>query len=63
MSLKNKCLVENVVNKSTIRSENETKSYFGSTGGTFKKRWYSHISDFKKLKRERNKNIEVYMEA
>ena len=36
--LKNKCLVENVVYKATIRSENETKNYLGSTGGTFLKK-------------------------
>ena len=35
--LKNKCLVENVIYKATIRSENKTKNYLGSTGGTFKK--------------------------
>ena len=44
--LKNKCLVKSVVYKATIRSENKTKNYLGSTGGTFKKRWYNHISDF-----------------
>ena len=37
--LKITCLVENVVYKATIKSENETKNYLGSTGGTFKKRW------------------------
>ena len=44
--LMNKCLVKVVVYKATIRSENETKNYLGSTDGTFKKKWYNHISDF-----------------
>ena len=41
---KNKCplnykwLVDNVMFKATIRSENKTKNYLGSTGGTFKKK-------------------------
>ena len=67
--LKNKCLVENVVYKATIKSENETKNYLGSTGGTFKKRRYNHINDFKNYKENgtelskyiwklKNKNIE-----
>jgi len=45
------------------------KNYLGSTGGTFKKRWYNHISDFKNYKENgteisnyiwklKNKNIE-----
>ena len=48
--LNNKCLVENVIYKATIKSANETKNYLGSTGGTFKKRWYNHTNDFKKYK-------------
>ena len=35
--LNNKCLVESVIYKATITSDNETKNYLGSTGGTFKK--------------------------
>ena len=65
----NKCLVKNVVFKATIRSENETRNYLGSTVGTFKKRWYNHISDFYNQKENeteiskyiwklKNKNIE-----
>ena len=50
MPLNNKCLIENVIYKATIDSANESKSYLGSTGGTFKKRWYNHISSFKKYK-------------
>ena len=48
--LNNKCLVENVIYKATISSAKETKNYLGSTGGTFKKRWYNHISDLKTYK-------------
>ena len=43
-----KCLV--FTYKATIRSENKTKNYLGSTGGTFKKIWYNHISDFENCK-------------
>ena len=32
----NKCLIDNII-KATIRRENKTKNYFGSTGGTQKK--------------------------
>ena len=36
--LNGKCLQENVVNKATITTQNETKEYKGSTGGLLKKR-------------------------
>ena len=44
----------------TIRSDNETKKYLGSTDGTFKKRWYNHISDFKNYK-ENGTEISKYI--
>ena len=45
--LKNKCLTKNVIYKATVTTKKELKQYVGSTGGTFKKRWYSHIRDIK----------------
>ena len=45
--LNGKCLQENVVYKATITTKTEVKKYIESTGGTFKKRWYGHISDKK----------------
>ena len=45
-----KCLGENFIYKATIRSDKQTKNYLGSTGVTFKKRWYNYISDFKNYK-------------
>ena len=40
--LNGKCLQENVVYKATITTQNESKEYFGSTGGPFKKSIVSH---------------------
>ena len=48
--LNNKCLIKNVIYKATISSTKETKNYIGSTGNTFKSRWYSHNSSFKTYK-------------
>ena len=48
--LNNKCLNKNVIYKATVKSENSTKSYIGSTANTFKARWYAHKSDFKNAK-------------
>ena len=48
--LNNKCLIKNVIYKATVKSENNTKSYIGSTANTFKARWYAHKSDFKNAK-------------
>ena len=56
----NKCLVKVVVYKATIRSENETKNYLGSTDGTFKKKWYNHISDFYNQKSTKQKYRSIY---
>ena len=54
--LNGKCLQENVVYKATITTKTEVKDYIGSTGGTFKKRWYGHISD---IRNEGNKGTEL----
>ena len=54
--LSNMCLQENVVYKATISSQNEIKEYIGSTGGQFKKRWYTHMSDIKNVS---NKGTEL----
>ena len=48
--LDNKCLIKNVIYKATISSANETKNYIGSTGNTFKNRWYNHNNSFKNYK-------------
>ena len=55
--LNGKCLQENVVYKATITSQNQSKEYIGSTGGPFKKRYYTHISD---IKNEKSKGKELY---
>ena len=46
----NKCLIKNVIYKDTISSAKETKNYIGSTGNTFKSRWYNHNNSFKNYK-------------
>ena len=48
--LNGKCLQENVVYKATITTQNESKECIRSTEGTFKKRWYTNISDIKNEK-------------
>ena len=48
--LNSKCLQENVVYKATITTQNKIKEYIGSTGGLFKKNWYTHNSDIRNKK-------------
>ena len=55
--LNGKCLQENVVYKATITTQNESKEYIRSTGGHFKKRHYTHISD---IRNEKSKGTELY---
>ena len=50
--LNGKCLQENVVYKATITTQNKSKEYIGYTGGPFKKRWYTLISDIRNEKRK-----------
>ena len=45
-----------MVYKASVTANSETKEYIGSTGGPFKKRWYSHSSD---IKNEKNKGTEL----
>ena len=46
--LNNNCLEKNIIYEATIISENEEKSYVGSTGNTFKSRYGGHKSTFNK---------------
>ena len=48
--LDNNCLIKNVIYKATITSPKEIKYYIGSTGNTFKNRWYNHNNSFKNYK-------------
>ena len=43
--LQGNCLQNTVVYKATVNTETETKSYIGSTEGSFKQRYYQHKSD------------------
>lgn len=45
--LEGKCLAENVVYKATVQTSREVKEYIGSTGDTFKKRFYGHSRTFR----------------
>ena len=47
------CGKDNVIYVSSITSPDGAEHYTGLTGGTFKKRWYKHTSDFRNIK-ERN---------
>ena len=50
--LNNKCLQNSVVYRTTIKSDHDVKTYIGSTGNTFKARWYGHNSDFKNTNKD-----------
>ena len=47
--LEGQCLMKSVVYKATVTTNQpklKRKTYYGMTGGTFKKRYYGHKSDF-----------------
>ena len=43
--LQQKCLTEAVVYKATIKTQNDTQTYIGSTEKDFKQRYYAHKGD------------------
>ena len=45
--VKGKCLTENLIYKATVKTENQTKFYIGSTGLSFKDRYTKHRYSFK----------------
>ena len=47
MPLEIRCKIKNVIYKATVVSDKETKYYIGSTGNTFKNRWYGHNNNIK----------------
>ena len=47
--LDNKCLTENVIYETTVKSKNEEKKNIGSTGGFFLNIWYNHMSYIKNI--------------
>ena len=53
--LKNKCLIKNVIYKATVVLNKETNEYIGSTGKTFKSRWYNHNHSFNTYKENSTK--------
>ena len=48
--LDGECIVNNVIYEATVTTNDTVRSYVGSTGCQFKKRWYKHRSDFSNRK-------------
>ena len=50
-----------VVYKATVETNTDTKTYIGSTEGTFKKRYYGHKSDFKHEAKRNSTTLSHYI--
>ena len=55
------CLTSNVIYKATVTTSNGTKDYIGSTGGTFKKRFYGHKHSFAHPEKRSSTELSKYV--
>ena len=59
--LKEECMVESVVYKATVTSNEERNIYIGSTEGSFKQRYTQHKSDIRNEKGKNKTTLSKYM--
>ena len=59
--LRGKCLSSAVVYKATVTYDNQTRSYIGSTGGTFKSRYRNHTKSFRHQKYENETELSKHI--
>ena len=59
--LKGRCLEKTLIYKATIKAENSTTSYIGSTESTFKERYTSHKSSFQHEKQSSSTSHSSYI--
>ena len=59
--LDGECNVSNVIYEATVTTKDTVRSYVGSTGGPFKKRWYKHRSDFSNKKQRLSTELSKYI--
>ena len=59
--LKGDCQVENVIYKTKIRTNNDTRFYIGSTEGSFKIRYNTHTSSFRNIKYRHSTELSKYI--
>ena len=59
--LNGECLKENVIYKAEVKTEDNTKIYIGSTGLTFKKRYYGHTATFRDATKRKSTVLANYI--
>ena len=59
--LRGNCLASAVVYKATVTHGNETRTYIGNTGGTFKERHRNHTKSFRHQKYENETELSKYI--
>ena len=59
--LQGKCVIESVVYKAEVKSNEGMDAYIGSTEGTFKQRMYAHRSDMRNEKGKNRTTLTRYM--
>ena len=59
--LPGKCAIESVVYRATVSTPSSEETYVGLTGGTFKKRYNKHMSDFRHPKSRNATRLSEYI--
>ena len=59
--LAGKCCTKGVIYKANVETNDDNKIYIGSTGDTFKRRYYNHIASFKDRKKELSTELSKYI--
>ena len=61
--LQGECLTSAIVYQAEVKTSEETKSYIGITGGTFKRRFNNHNKSFENEKKilKRNRTIKLHL--
>ena len=55
------CLKTSVIYRATVKTNSTTETYTGLTGGTFKKRYDKHNSDFRHVKYRHASTLSTYI--
>ena len=59
--LNGKCLSEGIIYKAIVSVGNNTSTYVGLAGGSFKSRYYNHIKSFNHAKYEKETELSKYV--
>ena len=59
--LPGECTTKGLIYEADVTSDNHTMTYTGSTGNTFKQRWYGHVESFRKPSKRNSTELSRYV--